>query len=209
MFTSSEEPEPKKQNPMKQPDSDRRSLTKIGPEKEKEQSFCGRSNIEIESNSSVRETKIFFKSKSTALFSTDSERKHSSILQFTLDHESMIVKATSEGAPAGTQEQYYTLVEKIALVRKTMDCLKITSPDGQSELHCPPQFLFSTLTVSEGKPADCLEEVAPNKFIQIENSPIRLRMKLRCEGCNKQLRTSFSKGIVYINAIVCPSCDCR
>ena len=32
---------------------------------------------------------------------------------------------------------------------------------------------------------------------------------MRCEGCNKQLRTSFCKGIVYVNAIACPSCDCR
>ena len=50
----------------------------------------------MESNSSVRETKIFFKSKSTALFSTDDDRKHSSILQYTLDHES-IIKYTNEG----------------------------------------------------------------------------------------------------------------
>lgn len=55
----------------------------------------------MESNSSVRETKIFFKTKSTALFSTDSDRRHSSILQYTLDHESMIVKSTGEGTSVG------------------------------------------------------------------------------------------------------------
>jgi hypothetical protein len=54
------------------------------------------SSLEVESNASSRETKIFLKSKSTALFSSDSERRHSSILQFALDHESIIKASEME-----------------------------------------------------------------------------------------------------------------
>lgn len=71
-------------------------------------------------------------------------------------------------------------MDRIAFVKKTMDCLRVTAPDGQSEINCQPQFLFSTLSVSEGKPVDCIEEVAPNKFIQTETSPIKLKLKFKC-----------------------------
>jgi hypothetical protein len=92
----------------------------------------------------------------------------------------MIIKPENGTQANAAPDEFYTLVEKIAFVRKTKDCLRVTTPDGQSELNCPPQYLFSTLTVSEGRPADCLEEVGPNKFIQTDNSPIILRLKLRC-----------------------------
>jgi len=73
------------------------------------------------------------KSKSTALFSADGDRRHSSILQFTLDHESIIIKGNGESQSGGpSPEQYYTLIDKVAFVRKTMDCIRVTSPDGQS-----------------------------------------------------------------------------
>lgn len=162
----------------------------------------------MESTSSVRETKIFFKSKSTALFSSDGERRHSSVLQFTLDHESMIVKPETTTQKEGPEE-YYTLVDKVAFVRKTKDCLRVTTPEGQSELNCPPQYLFSTLTVSEGKPADCIEEVGPNRFIQVEQSPIRLKLKLKCEGknCKKRMKATFCKGVVNLGTLACVNCD--
>ena len=63
------------------------------------------------------------------------------------------------------------------------------------------------LTISEGKPVDCMEEVAPNKIIFNDSSPILLRIKLQCEACKKQLKISFCKGIVYIKTIDCPSCE--
>lgn len=73
------------------------------------------------------------KSKSTALFSSDADRRHSSILQFTLDHESIIVKGPNDNLSDNPNpEQYYTLIDKVAFVRKTMDCIRVTSPDGQS-----------------------------------------------------------------------------
>ena len=63
--------------------------------------------------------------------------------------------------------------------------------------------------MSEGKPADCLEEVGPNRFIQVDNSPIRLRLKLRCGGkqCKKLMKATFCKGVVSINSIICPNCE--
>lgn len=162
----------------KQPDTDRTSLCQTKTENHKEQSICGSrmSHMDNESNSSVRETKIFWKTKSTALFSTN--RGNSSIEQMTIDHESMIVKDVAlNNKEAG---DFYMIAEKVAFLRKTGDCLKVNMPDGQSEIHCGPQHLFSVITISEGKPADCLEEVSPNRYIMNEESPIRLKLKLKC-----------------------------
>jgi hypothetical protein len=136
------------------------TLNNFNVKEDKNESVCnkGGGNSEIESNSSVsvRDIKIF-KTKSTALFSTDSERRHSSILQFTLDHESVIIRGISETQNVNpTPDKYYTLIDKVAFVKKTMDCIRVTSPDGQSELHCQPKFLFSTLTVSEGRPVEAM-----------------------------------------------------
>lgn len=92
----------------------------------------------------------------------------------------MIVKPENGSEPETVAKDYYTLVDKVAFVRKTQDRIKVTTPEGQSELKCHPQYLFSTLTVSEGLPADCLGEVGPNKIIQVDNSPLKLRLKLKC-----------------------------
>jgi hypothetical protein len=77
-----------------------RWLTKTNTIKEeKNESVCGRGSIiENESNLSVN-TKNFMKSKSTALFSTDGERRHSFMEQFTLEHESIILKGPNDNLP--------------------------------------------------------------------------------------------------------------
>jgi hypothetical protein len=142
------DPEPNK--PKEGTAETERWLTKTNAQKEdKNESVCGRGSIlENESNLSVN-TKNFMKSKSTALFSSDGDRRHSTIEQFTLEHESIILKGPNDNLPANpSPEQYYTLIDKVAFVKKTMDCIRITSPDGQSELHCPPQYLFTTLSIS-------------------------------------------------------------
>lgn len=114
-----------------------------------------------------------------------------------------------EGVAGVMPSEYYTLVDGVAFVKKTGDCLRVTTPDGQSEVNCPPQFLFSTLSVSEGKPVDCIEEVSPNKFIQSESSPIKLKLKLKCQGCQKRVKANFCKGVVQLAAMVCPGCKAR
>ena len=86
------------------------------------------------------------------------DRRYSSICQFTLDQDSIILHNSSaapqEEAPP---DQFYTLISRVAFVRKTLDCIKVTTPEGQSVIHCPPQLLFTTLTVSEGRPAESIE----------------------------------------------------
>jgi hypothetical protein len=104
-------------------------------------------------------------------------------------------------------EQYYTLIDKVAFVKKTMDCIRVTSPDGQSELHCPPQYLFTTLSVSEGRPVESIEEVSPNKLIQVTDSPIKVKVKLRCRGCKKQLKLTCCKGVINLSLIECSNCE--
>lgn len=90
-----------------------------------------------------------------------------------------------------------------------MDCIRVTSPDGQSELRCPPQYLFTTLTVSEGRPVESIEEVAPNKLIQVADSPIKVNLKLKCKSCKKQLKITSCKGVVNIGTIECSSCEAK
>ena len=142
------------------------------------------------------------KSKSTALFSSDGDRRHSLIEQYTLEHESIIMKGSNDNLPENpSPEQYYTLIDKIAFVKKTMDCIRVTSPDGQSELHCPPQYLFTTLTVSEGRPVESILEVGPNKLIQVTDSPIKLKLKMKCKGCKKQLKLPCCKGVINISQV--------
>jgi hypothetical protein len=52
-----------------------------------------------------------------------------------------------------------------------------------------------------------LEEVRPNKIIMNDSSPIRLRLKLKCENCKKQMKLSYCKSLVNVKAIDCPHCE--
>lgn len=71
--------------------------------------------------------------------------------QVTLDHESVITN------PAAVEpDKCYTLVDKICFIKKTQDQLKVTFPDGQSQINCKPEHLFSVLTVSVGQPVDVI-----------------------------------------------------
>jgi hypothetical protein len=76
-------------------------------------------------------------------------------MQLTIDHGSMIVKDNE--VKDNQTGDFYMIAEKVAFLRKTGDRLKVTTPDGQSEINCAPPHLYSVLTISEGKPADCLE----------------------------------------------------
>lgn len=78
---------PKKPEPEPEPPESSRYISKSMAREEKgsESGWCRSSNIEMESNSSVREGKSFMKIKSTALFSEGEDRKHSTITQMTFD----------------------------------------------------------------------------------------------------------------------------
>lgn len=79
------DPEPKKPK-QELPETERWLNKANGQKDDKNESVCGRGSIlENESNLSVN-TKNFMKSKSTALFSSDGDRRHSTIEQFTLEH---------------------------------------------------------------------------------------------------------------------------
>lgn len=147
------------------------------------------------------------KNKSTALFSNDSDRRHSSVLQLTLDYESIIIRASSDAqSEPRSPENYYTLIDKLAFIRKTMDCIRITSPDGQSELHCPPHNTFTTLSISEGRPVEIIEEVSANKMVQVNASPIKVKLKLKCKSCKKLMKLTLCKGLMNLTGLECPGC---
>ena len=151
----------------------------------------------------MRETKSYWKSKSTALFSQQGQIGGNSILQMTIDHES-IIKEGEIGRKK--DEDYYTIAEKVAFLRKTGDSLKVNMPDGQSVLHCNQQHIFSVLCISEGKPADCIEEVAPNRLVSAHSSPIKLKLKLRCDACKKQMKMTFCISLVNLSSVGCSNC---
>jgi hypothetical protein len=52
-------------------------------------------------------------------------------------------------------------------------------------------------------------EVGPNKLIQMTDSPIAVKLKLKCKGCKKQLKLTCCKGIININLVECPNCDAK
>jgi hypothetical protein len=56
---------------------------------------------------------------------------------------------------------------------------------------------------------ESIEEVKPNKLIQVSDSPIRLKLKMRCKGCKKQLKLTCCKGVINLSLVECPHCDCR
>lgn len=88
-----------------------------------------------------------------------------------------------------------------------MDCIKITTPEGQSELNCPPQYLFSTLYVSEGIPVENIKEISQNKVIQTKSSPIHIKLMLICLDCKKKVKLTFCRGVIKINELECPKCE--
>jgi len=71
----------------------------------------------------------------------------------TIDHESILKEAD---VPNKKSKDYYVMMENKAFLKKTGDSLKVNMPDGQSILHCNQQHIFSVLSISEGKPVDCL-----------------------------------------------------
>lgn len=73
------------------------------------------------------------KNKSTALFSSINleGRRPSSIIQFTLDVESIIIRG-SECEAANNADQFYVLIDKVAVVKKTMDCIRVYGPEGST-----------------------------------------------------------------------------
>jgi len=51
--------------------------------------------------------------------------------------------------------------------------------------------------------------VAPNKVIQVNDSPIKVNLKLKCKNCKKQLKITFCKGVMSLNNIECPGCESK
>jgi hypothetical protein len=43
--------------------------------------------------------------------------------------------------------------------------------------------------------------VGPNKLIQVSDSPIRLKLKMKCKGCKKQLKLTCCKGVINIGQV--------
>lgn len=122
----------------------------------------------------------------------------------TIDHESIIRETELSSKKA---EEYYTIAEKVAFLKKTGDSVKVNMPDGQSVLNCSPQHIFSVLCISEGKPADYIEEVNANRIVFSKSSPIKLKLRLRCESCKKQMKMTFCISLVNLSSISCANCE--
>ena len=72
----------------------------------------------------------------------------------TFDAESIVIKGSDSGA---LSKEYYTLIDKLAFIKKTKDEIRITSPDGHSVVNCTPPLIFCTLSVAEGRPIEVIE----------------------------------------------------
>ncbi len=105
------------------------------------------------------------------------DRKQSSILGSSFEPSSLIIKTPLEEMNLD-MNNYYTLIDRVAFVKKSQDSLKVTFPNKKSEINCPPQFMLSTLYITEGVPLDSTVEVGPQKIIQSDNSPLNITLKL-------------------------------
>jgi hypothetical protein len=48
--------------------------------------------------------------------------------------------------------------------------------------------------------------VAPNKFIQVSNSPINIRLVLKCRQCSRKLKLTCCKGVINLATVECAGC---
>lgn len=51
--------------------------------------------------------------------------------------------------------------------------------------------------------------MGPNKLIQVTDSPIKLKLKLRCRSCKKQLKLTCCKGIINLGLVECSGCESK
>ena len=103
-------------------------------------------------HSSVTRNDRFAKNSSTAFGSSMLERKNSSLLfQGCIFESSSIILKNSRILPEGGRqddENCYTLIDNVFLVKKSMDSIKVMSPHSESQLNCPINSIPSTYYLS-------------------------------------------------------------
>jgi hypothetical protein len=71
--------------------------------------------------------------------------------------------------------------------------------------------MMSTLFIAEGIPLETLPEdiCSPGQksFVQTENSPVRLVLKLNCLECKKKVKLTYCKAHVSVEKVKCPKCE--
>ena len=149
------------------------------------------------------------KHASTGIGLSECERKVSSIFSQAHTFESsIVVKSPKEkfGELNLKEGDFYTLIDKVFFVRKTMDKIKVASPHSESELNCPYKSLLSTLYLSEGLPLESTKEVSMGKVIQTDASPIRIALRLSCRDCHRKLKLTFAKSFIDLAELSCDGC---
>lgn len=59
--------------------------------------------------------------------------------------------------PKEGKDNFYTLIDKVYFIRKSMDTIKVSSPHGESELNCPVNSIVSTFYLTEGLPLESIK----------------------------------------------------
>ena len=91
---------------------------------------------ETSNNNSLRQEtqKTFTKNASTAIGQSEFERKLSSMFYQgnSLDSSTIVIRNPKSicKEDRNNGEEFYTLIDRVVFVRKSMDCIKVSSPYG-------------------------------------------------------------------------------
>ena len=73
--------------------------------------------------------------------------------------------------------------------------------------------MLSTLFIAEGLPLETLpEEIVSNQgmnrtYVQMDNSPVSLLVKLACLDCGKKVKLTYCKAYASLDKVKCPKCE--
>ena len=179
---------------------------KYEPQKEEDPPDQKGSLNDSSNNNSFRgDTKCFTNHGSTGIGFSEQEKRSSIFLGNPFETSSILMKSLNERAcvPKEGKANFYTLIDKVYFIRKSMDSIRVSSPHGESELNCPVNNIVSTFYLTEGLPLESIKEITTGKIIQNANSPIKIVLKIKCmtAGCDRRIKLTFSKSIIDIEGI--------
>lgn len=107
---------------------------------------------------------------------------------------------------------FYSLINSKAYVKKpNREKLKVNTPQGRSELNCPPEQIRETIFLAEGIPIDNIRLLtgfssceAPSSYLVDTNFELEILLKLKCAKCERVAKYEYSIALIHMNF----ACEC-